>query len=195
VGAHKGEILELFIKKAPNVRHYAFEPIPELYNNLKKKFSDRCNVFPFALSDKEGESGFQYVKNAPAYSGILKRRYAIQHPDIEELKVELKRLDSVIPDDVKVGFIKIDVEGAEFLVLKGAKEILKRDKPWVIFECGLGASDYYGTKPEDVFDFFQNEVGMGISLLSNWNKVSLIKDDFCGYYHSNTEYYFIAHPM
>jgi len=135
VGAHKGEILELFIKKAPNVRHYAFEPIPELYNNLKKKFSDRCNVFPFALSDKEGESGFQYVKNAPAYSGILKRRYAIQHPDIEELKVELKRLDSVIPDDVKVGFIKIDVEGAEMKILKNSKKVIANNSSLKMAVC------------------------------------------------------------
>ena len=196
IGAHKGDILDLFLTYSPKPKHFAFEPIPELYNKLKLKYAKSCNIFPFALSNTEGETIFQFVRNAPAYSGIKKRSYSIKNPDILELKVQAKTLDSIIPDSVKVGFIKIDVEGAEFLVLKGAQAILKKDKPFVIFECGLGASDYYGTKPEEVYDFFQNEVTLNISLLSDWikNKKALSKQQFCECYTTNSEYYFLAHP-
>ena len=196
IGAHIGEILDLFIQHAPKAMHFAFEPIPELYQNLSKKYSNNCKVFPYALSDIDGETGFQYVKNAPAYSGIKKRSYDIKDPDIVELKVQLKTLDSVIPEDIKVGFIKIDVEGAEFLVLKGALNILKRDQPFVIFECGLGASDYYGTMPEEVFDFFQNETTLKISKLDDWikHKMPLSRQQFCDCYINKTDYYFLAHP-
>ena len=197
IGAHKGEILDLFIKNAPNQKHFAFEPIPELYHQLVSKYNNNCNVFPYALGDVEGETTFQYVRNAPAYSGIKKRNYDIHNPDIEVLNVQLKTLDSIISKNIKVGFIKIDVEGAELLVLKGAKSILKRDNPYVIFECGLGASDYYGTTPEEVFDFFQNETSLKISLLNDWikGKKSLTRKQFCECYETNAEYYFLAHPF
>lgn len=196
IGAHKGEILDLFLKNDPKTKHFAFEPIPELYNKLVLKYAETCNIFPFALSNTEGETTFQFVRNASAYSGIKKRDYSIKNPDILELKVQVRRLDSIIPDSVKVGFIKIDVEGAEFLVLKGAQSILKKDKPFVIFECGLGASDYYGTKPEEVYDFFQNDVNLSISLLSDWikHKNPLSREQFCECYSTNSEYYFLAHP-
>ena len=70
VDCHKGEILDLMLAHAPNGKHYAFEPIPSLFDALKKKYSHKAEVFPYALSDKSGETTFQLVKNAPAYSGI-----------------------------------------------------------------------------------------------------------------------------
>ena len=158
VGCHKGEILDLMLCYAPDGKHYAFEPIPYLFNNLKTKYKNKkVEIFPYALSDNSGESTFQLVKNAPAYSGIKKRRYDISNPDIEEIKVTLKTLDEIIPADEQIHLIKIDVEGGEFGVLKGAKDLLKKNKPTIIFECWKGGSDYYGTTPNDLYDFISNE--------------------------------------
>ncbi len=195
VGCHKGEILDLILKQSPNGQHYGFEPIPYLYENLKKKYSSKNHILPFALADNEGSTTFQFVKNAPAYSGFKKRDYAINNPDIEELEVQMKTLDSIIPISVKIDFIKIDVEGAELGVLKGSKRILSENKPIVIFEFGLGASNYYGTQPETIYDFIHS-TGLKISLLDSWlkNKPSLKKLTFNELYFKNKEYYFIAHP-
>ena len=63
----------------------------------------------------------------------------------------------MIPDTINIDFIKIDVEGAEFLVLSGAKNILLKSKPVVVFEYGLGASDFYGTDPEMMFGYFNEK--------------------------------------
>ncbi len=123
VGCHKGEILDLILNYSPEGKHYAFEPIPYLFNELKNKY--KVEIFPYALSDRSGEATFQLVKNAPAYSGIKRRRYDITNPVIEEIKVELKTLDEIIPLTEKIHLIKIDVEGGEFGVLKGAKNLLK----------------------------------------------------------------------
>ncbi|MCK4406805.1 MAG: FkbM family methyltransferase [Bacteroidales bacterium] len=196
VGCHKGEILDLILQYAPNVGHFAFEPLPEFYDKLKLKYSKLNNIFPFALSDHGGETTFQFVKNAPAYSGILIRKYDIKNPEIQEIKVQVKTLDSIIPDTVKIDLIKIDVEGGELPVLKGAKKVILKNKPIIIFECGIGASEYYGTKPEDVYDFLVNKLSLNISLLDDWlkNKLPLKKDNFCEIFNKNTEYYFIAHP-
>ncbi len=194
VGCHKGEILDLILQHAPSGKHFAFEPIPDFYNSLKLKYSNRCDVFPFALSDEQGETIFNYVKNAPAFSGIRKRKYDVEKPDVEELHVKVETLDNIIPSSVKIDFIKIDVEGGEFGVLKGAKQLLLRNKPVVVFECGLGASDFYGTKPDELFSFLQNDFGYKIFSLQNWllNKSSFTKEQFVNCFNQNSEYYFVA---
>jgi len=182
------------LKYAPNGKHFAFEPIPYLFRELENNYKTNANLFPFALSNKEGESSFQLVKNAPAYSGIKKRRYDISNPEIEEIKVELKKLDDIVPQEDKISLIKIDVEGGEFDVLKGAIKILKRDKPIIIFECGKGASDFYGTNPKELYSFITSEIGMNIFTLQsfiNKNK-ALNNDQFVEYFDNNKEYYFVA---
>ncbi|MDR0970130.1 MAG: FkbM family methyltransferase [Lentimicrobiaceae bacterium] len=194
VGCHKGEILDLMLDSAPEGKHYAFEPIPYLFNELKNKYEHKAAIFPYALSDNSGETTFQLVKNAPAYSGIKKRRYDITNPVIEEIKVNLKTLDEMIPLNEEIHFIKIDVEGGEFGVLKGAKNLLKRNKPIIIFECGKGASDYYGTSPLDLYNFISNEIGLKIYTLQSFikNKQPIKEFEFERYFNTNEEYYFIA---
>jgi FkbM family methyltransferase len=196
VGAHKGEILNLFLKSAPNGRHIAFEPIPFLYEALTTKFANRCSIFPFALGDESKETTFHLVKNAPAYSGILQRKYAVKHPDVEAITVLMTSIDYFLITTEKIRLIKIDVEGGEFAVLKGAAQRLRSDKPYVVFECGLGASEFYGTTPTQVYDFLNDEVFLRVSLLDDWLKGTkpLSRDQFCDYYSTNKEYYFLAHP-
>ena len=194
VGCHKGEILDSILKCAPMGKHFAFEPIPYLFTHLENKFKNKAIIYPYALSDKSGASSFQLVKNAPAYSGINKRKYDISNPEIEEIKVELRTLDEIIPSDTKINFIKIDVEGGEFGVLKGAENLLKKDQPTVIFECGLGASDYYNTDPILLYNFITQTIGLKIYTLRAFikNNQPLTANDFEHYYQKNTEYYFIA---
>lgn len=192
VGCHKGEILERIIELAPKGIHFAFEPIPVFYNNLKEKFSSKATIYPYALAEKEGTSTFQYVKNAPAYSGLKQRKYEV-NPDIEEINVEVKTLDEIIPKEVSIDLIKIDVEGGELAVLKGAKQILEKDKPTVIFECGLGASDYYNTKPEEVFFLLKNASLNTFTLKSFLAKKSaLTEQQFVRLFNTGEEYYFVA---
>jgi FkbM family methyltransferase len=193
IGCHKGEILNLMLKYSPEGKHYAFEPIPHLFAELEKRFKNKVQIFPYALSDSEGYTTFQFVKNAPAYSGLKRRKYDIANPEIEEIEVEIKTLDEIIPLNEKIDFIKIDVEGAEFGVLKGAKNILTKNKPTILFECGKGASDYYGTDPLDLYDFI-NEVGLKIFTLTSYikNKLPLTKEEFGNCFDTNAEYYFVA---
>jgi FkbM family methyltransferase len=196
VGCHKGEILDLLIKYAPSGKHYAFEPLPELHKKLVDKYAPNTFVFPYALSDREGNSTFNYVKNQPAYSGILKRKYNVKNPEVEEIAVTVKTLDAVIPEHVKIDLIKIDVEGGEFGVLKGGVKLLKRDHPLVIFECGMGASEYYGTTPEALFEYMM-QLGYAIFLLDAWLKKTspLSLESFCSTFKNNSEYYFIAEKI
>lgn len=194
VGCHKGEILDLMLLYAPQGKHTAFEPIPNMFTNLKEKYASKVNVFPFALSDFHGKTSFQWVKNAPAYSGIKKRMYAISNPEIEELEVEVRLLDDVVSSDHRIHFVKIDVEGGEFGVFKGAQSLLSENKPIILFECGKGASDYYGTKPLEIYNFITQNIGLSIYTLERFCKKAspLSLDEFESVYESNKEYYFVA---
>lgn len=194
IGCHKGEILEILLAYAPQGKHYAFEPIPSFYQNLQKNFGAKAELFPYALSDSEGTSTFQFVKNAPAYSGLKKRRYDIENPEIEEIQVEIKTLDQLFAPDTRIDFVKIDVEGGEYGVLKGGKELLKAQQAQVIFECGKGGSDYYGTHPSEVYDFLRQEIGLRIFTLRAFiaGKAALSRAQFISDFETGKEYYFIA---
>ncbi len=196
IGCHKGEILESILKLAPQGNHYGFEPIPQFYKHLQILFKDKATIYPYALAEESGKSTFNYVRNAPAYSGLKERKYNIEHPEIEEITVDVKSLDDIIDSGTKIDFIKIDVEGAEFGVLKGAKQLLKFNKPYIIFECGIGASEYYKTNPEELFKFINDEIGLRVSLLQDYisrNK-NLTSKEFASHFYKNSEYYFIAYP-
>lgn len=194
IGCHKGEILDVMLELAPEGKHTAFEPIPVFYNALIEKYKSKAVILPYALSDKNGTADFQYVKNAPAYSGLRKREYTVD-PDIEVISVEVKKLDDLIAGQ-KVNLIKIDVEGAELNVLQGSINTLKAEKPYVIFEFGMGASNYYDSTPEKMFQLLCIEAGLKISTLKSFvtGKGALSAVDFQKLYKSQTEYYFIAHP-
>lgn len=194
VGCHKGEMLDEIFKLSPKGKHFAFEPIPNFFAELRSKYGARCIIYPFALADENSTTTFNYVKNAPAYSGIKQRKYAIENPEIEKINVEVKRLDDIIPPNTKINFIKIDVEGAEYGVLKGAVNLLKRDKPILLFEFGLGASDYYQTTPEEIYNFLVKELGYKIYTLKNFlsSEVELNINTFKKCYNTNKEYYFVA---
>jgi FkbM family methyltransferase len=194
IGCHKGEILDIILENSPDGKHFAFEPIPYLFEELTKKYKNRATILPYALSDNAGSSTFQLVKNAPAYSGIKRRKYDISNPEIEEINVEIKTLDELIDIDDEIHFIKIDVEGGEFGVLKGAINLLKFCKPTVLFECGKGACDYYGTNPLDLYDFITNEIGLKIFTLKSFIKgnLPLTRAEFENCFNTNVEYYFVA---
>ena len=187
IGCHKGEILDLMLTYAPKGKHFGFEPIPYLFENLKTKYKDLATIYPYALSNESGTTEFNLVKNAPAYSGIKERKYDIKNPEIEKIQVTLKSLDEIIPQDQKVHFIKIDVEGGEFGVLKGGLQLLKKNLPIVLFECGKGGSDYYGTQPNELYDFLSKEVGLNIYTLKSYIKKekALSSAQFVNYFESN----------
>jgi FkbM family methyltransferase len=198
IGCHKGEILDLMIECSQNGKKLGFEPIPELFTFLSDKYSSDplVTVYPVALYDKAGTTTFQHVVNAPAYSGIKKREYDGKHVSIDQITVETGMLDHFINADLCVDLIKIDVEGAEFHVMKGGADVLRRCKPIVIFEFGLGAADFYNTSPEDVFSFLTIDCGLNISTLKGYLKKSppLSFSKFNRLFETGAEYYFIGHP-
>lgn len=196
VGCHKGEILDLFLQASPNGQHIGFEPIPMMFQNLQTKYAGRrnCQFYDIALSNQKGSSSFNYVVSNPSYSGLLKRRYDRAHEEDTLITVRTEKLDEVLPPDFRVDFMKIDVEGGELMVLEGAVETLRRWKPVLIFEHGLGASEMYGSTPEKVFDLLES-CGLQVSLLDRFMKGAqpFTKAEFARQYYDRVNYYFVGY--
>ena len=196
VGCNKGVILDLLIRHRPDGRFFAFEPNPRLADVLRRKYrrNPRVTVFELAAYSEPGETTFYVDRDSAGLSGLRDRSTPEAPRNTVPLRVRTDRLDDVIPD-VSPDFVKIDVEGAEFQVLEGARAMLARSRPIVVFEFGLGGADFYGTSPDMVFDLFA-EHGMRVSLMGDFlaGRPALDRDEFRRHYAEHTHYYFVAHP-
>ena len=143
-GAFTGDT-SIPIAKFTDKNVYAFEPFEESFKLMKKNISSNNikNIVPVkkSLGNKNGEmtlylseGNVQGITNSPN----------IRDYD-RELKVEEITLDTFVQEnDLNVGFITVDVEGAEIEFLEGAKNTIKNQKPI------LNISIYH--KPTDFFD-------------------------------------------
>jgi len=193
VGAHSGLILRSILASAPAGRHHAFEPIPELAAGLRRDFP-AVTVHEVALSDAEGTVEFHHVTSNPSYSGIRRRSYTGPE-DVELITVRAARLDDLVEEDLPVRFLKIDVEGGELGVLRGATRTLATHRPVTVFEFGRGASDVYGTTPRDIHDLFAGH-GMALGLLDAYldGRPPLTLAELEDEYDSGRNFYFVGFP-
>lgn len=199
VGCHVGQILDWMIEDAPDGRHFGFEPLPDLYASLLDKYRDFANVeiFSVALSHNAEKREFRHVVSNPGYSGFRRRRYDRADEVVECINVATERLDSLLPHEISIDFIKVDVEGAELEVLEGARGCLLRDKPLVVFEHGPGAAGYYGTRPQQVFDLL-SDCGLRLFTMETWLTTNppqaMDRAEFCRQFEERLNYYFLAAP-
>jgi len=193
VGAHNGKILSMMMEAAPHASHYAFEPIPELFQYLKWKFHRNAKVYCVALSDKKETTSFNLVLTDMAYSGLNKRAYDKKEKDIS-IFVETELLDAIIPTDEKISLLKMDVEGAELLVMKGALETIQRSKPVLLFEFGKAGAEAYGYDEAIMFQFITETLNYNIYTLKGWlkTKTALTQENFSDNYYYGKEFFFVA---
>lgn len=197
VGAHRGSLLRHMVRLAPSGRHIAFEPIPRLARLLEVRFPG-VEIHELALSDSCGRTTFCYVPDSPGKSGFRRMGHVSAGARTEELTVATDTLDRVVSPDLPVDFVKVDVEGAQLQVFRGATRTLSRWRPFVVFEHGKQAEESYGTTSEMVFDLLVGRCGLEISLLSRWldGGEPLNREEFSEHvgYHADSHFCFLAHP-
>ncbi len=131
VGANHGYYSIIMARYAPRV--LAIEPNPELARLLRRALPRRCGVLCCALSDRKGRAELRVPRvdgEANRYLGTLDQDVA---DPAEVHEVELARLDDCAHEPV--GFVKIDVEGHELAVLRGADRVLREDGPNLLIEA------------------------------------------------------------
>lgn len=144
VGANIGEwTLQMADAVGPSGRVIAIEPIPHLAEALQKSAlannMRHVSIAAVALSEDEGQAEFS-VERANT-GGSRLGRYARDKGEFDTITVRLETLDGLIARSGvgRVDFIKVDVEGFELEVLRGARATLAKHRPPMYLE--LGAED------------------------------------------------------
>jgi FkbM family methyltransferase len=145
-----------------------------------------------AASDVSGQTEFVVVLAEPGYSGMRERSYPDPSWETERITVQVERVDDVVAADRSVDFMKVDVEGAELQVFRGAFETLKRNRPVIAFEHGPGAAERYGTTPEDVWELLAD--GLDLRIYDMDAHAPLARAQFVELFASGSRWNYVARP-
>ena len=138
VGANVGEWTAAWLRRFPNSSVHCFEPFPENARRLRKRFRDRAAVHEIPLSSVEEKRIF-YVYDYSVYNSFLPEN-DFQKP-CDSFEIRTSKIDSFVKSkNVKhIDVLKIDAEGEDFEILRGAESILCRQEfvapIFLICEC------------------------------------------------------------
>jgi FkbM family methyltransferase len=144
IGAHDG-LLTIPLARLPRSHVLAFEPLPSAYARLQAALRAAFGAAPanvachhLALGDHEGS----ITLAMPVLDGVAQEQWASTAKDyaahvsarvtVERFTVPMRRLDDFALTDVTA--IKLDAEGAEYEILRGARETLLRCRPVLTLE-------------------------------------------------------------
>ena len=161
IGANMGIHTVLLARLVgPRGRLFAFEPNSALLPTLRRTVAGLPNasLYTCALSDEPVRSAFFIPADDTKASLADWTDEAIDGVARED-SCERRRLDDMVGEGTiaQPDFIKCDVEGAELLVFRGAREVLdRRDAPIVLFEVNAYTCQGFGFGTSDAKDFLAN---------------------------------------
>ena len=175
IGAHIGYFSLIFAKLVGNNgKVFSFEPEPENYKILKKNIE--INNYQNVILEQKGVSDIN--NSVKLYSGSTSSGSSrIYKPEQNLSKFNKNTIDiqTIILDEYfsklgltnKINFIKMDIEGAEILALKGMQKILRESENLKIFtEFNREFLEDAGTNPNELFELLENE-GFSIYYVDN----------------------------
>jgi FkbM family methyltransferase len=186
IGAHFGTETLKFRNILPKCRIISFEPDPRNIKLLRdQKIDEICTLEELAVSNNNGLAEFHLssgdckswasdpILRANDWSASSSLKKPKEHLDVhrwvhfeQSIKVKSIRLDDYIPiKDKVVDFIWMDVQGAEDLVLEGAKKTIERTR-YIYTE--------YNNK-----EMYEGQMNLNqiLETLNNWEVVQLYSDD------------------
>lgn len=126
VGAWRGDEINSFIKY-PNANILAFEPNPENFNYLQKRFenNNRVTCLPYACGSTDGIAEL-HEANATGNDSLLPIAQGSHLTETKTHTVSVKKLDNLDAlQNKSIDLLWLDVQGFELEVLKGAELLLK----------------------------------------------------------------------
>lgn len=141
VGAHHGETSLSFARDYPEAKIQSFEPISQNYDLLIQNCSHLKNfrTHKLALGDTNTRTEVFMQNNSVIHSLRDDLNKASSNDSVSEI-VEVKTIDYLVKRFLlqNIDLLKIDVEGYEMQVLKGARESLEEKKiSFIYLETGL----------------------------------------------------------
>ena len=162
VGANIGEITLFAAKKLSRGRVLAFEPNPRIFEQLSRNVAlnhlSNVELFHAGLYDEEGalplyeQEAKYYGRPNDGMTSLYRSGRAQQ-----TARVPLRRLDDVARECglERVDLLKIDVEGAELMVLRGGENSIRKFRPVIVAEVSATHFARAGYAPKELFAYLE----------------------------------------
>jgi FkbM family methyltransferase len=153
IGANKGITTVIIAKRIGGGKLYSFEPVPEYSHTLRKNLSsnrlENVKVYELAVTDQVGRVNF-YHKGLS--SGIIFEEGA------KKFEASATTVDRFLSEEKveRLDLINMDCEGSELLVLRGAKETLRKNKIRIFCEIHHGFLRQLGHSIEEIVKYLKN---------------------------------------
>jgi FkbM family methyltransferase len=132
-------VYALYAAMNPEVTVCAIEPQPHLIEAIQRSARANAmrnlNVVEAAVAQEDGSTDLIVHRGGSGSASVDPGR---DPPSARRVRVRAVTLDSVVAAHglAPVGLLKLDVENAETIALQGARELLARDAPFLLFEAG-----------------------------------------------------------
>jgi FkbM family methyltransferase len=162
IGANIGWYTTLFAKIIGAGQCHAFEPVPKIFEKLKKnclltECKENVIINNLALGDLNQKVQLHTFSGLPHGHSSIK---SFNRRDSVISETRMITLDEYVAERQlrKVDLIKVDVEGAELKVLEGASKLFSTDTPpmW-LFEMNQETSSAFGYHPGDILDMLKKK--------------------------------------
>lgn len=165
IGANTGGYANMFMERPFKTMHL-FEPCPKLVDGMIERFKGdkRIKIFKCGVTDKEFSDSGYTVFQAWTIDKPESAKRGLSLGALEMVGNDLFSIDFITIDDhVKregmdnVDFIKIDVDGYEFRVLRGAEKTIQKFRPGILIEISYMVDDI-GDSVKDFLDFIYDKL-------------------------------------
>jgi FkbM family methyltransferase len=146
-----------YLRNTSAITVHAFEPNPRAVNYLRRNAAlnhvENVLINREAVGNQTGKISL-YTSPATITIGSLRQ---VGSDLTEVIEVRVITLDAYFakPSAPRLGLLKLDIEGGEFLALQGARAMLERDHPVIIYEEFEGFCKSFGYMPCDTRAYLQ----------------------------------------
>lgn len=162
VGANTGQTRHWLRYYVPKAKIYSFEPVKDVYQQLLQNSAGdaNCVLENFALGEARGEKTIQLFEGSSSSMNSLLENVMNNTAGARKETVQIETIDQYSESNAvsKIDLLKIDTEGYEIHVLKGASRMLNQGAISMIYcETGFQSSNQCNTYFPKLTDFLEKQ--------------------------------------
>jgi FkbM family methyltransferase len=160
VGANVGQSAQSFLEWFPRSRIYCFEPVSATFRQLQNNLKDNDRAFCYCLAlGSSASTGQMLLQGSPDMFSLSSRLDRVPNGNVPTEHVQVATLDDfcLTHSIDRINFLKIDTEGGDLDVLRGAEHMLNDQKiDLVQVEAGMNVNNKWHVPFELLKDYLES---------------------------------------